>query len=87
MSPLIKFGFKLFSNSKRSLALLRGTLKLVAQFLGSVGATLGMVRELGRLNLVIDVRDFGRGSAPLRIRSHNFFEMPVVLTRELALAW
>jgi hypothetical protein len=42
MSPLIKFGFQLFSDSRRSFALLRGTLKLVAQFSGSVGATLGM---------------------------------------------
>jgi hypothetical protein len=41
MSPLIKFGFQLFNNSRRSFALLRGTLKLVAQFSGSVG-TLGM---------------------------------------------
>jgi hypothetical protein len=41
MSPLIKFGFQLVNNSRRSFALLRGTLKLVAQFSGSVG-TLGM---------------------------------------------
>ncbi len=81
MSPLIKFGFQLFSNSRRRSARLRGTLKLVAQFSGSVAMTLGMFGNWTDL-IWSSMIAISRRGALLRIRSHNFFEMPVALTRE-----
>ena len=65
----------------------RNSVQRLPYFRAGPGGNPRDTRELARLNLVIDLRDFGTGSALLRIRSHNFFEMPVSLARELALAW